>query len=93
VLPRTVAEWVETHDGMRRGERSVSIAEFPSGPGSALDGGWTLTPEPAEYGGGGGGDDRTPPQDNNAEQSVLGSMLLSKDAIADVVESGRGTDV
>ncbi|MFW6773127.1 replicative DNA helicase [Nocardioides sp. CPCC 205120] len=36
--------------------------------------------------------DRTPPQDNAAEQSVLGSMLLSKDAIADVVESIKGTD-
>jgi replicative DNA helicase len=33
-----------------------------------------------------------PPQDNDAEQSVLGSMLLSKDAIADVVESVRGGD-
>ncbi|MEU1761329.1 replicative DNA helicase [Micromonospora sp. NPDC005652] len=30
--------------------------------------------------------DRTPPQDVNAEMSVLGGMLLSKDAIADVVE-------
>src|SRR6187397_237099 len=30
--------------------------------------------------------DRTPPQDLAAEQSVLGGMLLSKDAIADVVE-------
>ena len=36
--------------------------------------------------------DRTPPQDNAAEQSVLGAMLLSKDAIADVVETVRGTD-
>ncbi|MFZ5845921.1 MAG: DnaB-like helicase N-terminal domain-containing protein, partial [Actinomycetota bacterium] len=45
-----------------------------------------------DYGGGGGGGDRTPPQDNAAEQSVLGSMLLSKDAIADVIESVRGTD-
>ncbi len=36
--------------------------------------------------------DRTPPQDNSAEQSVLGAMLLSKDAIADVVEVLRGTD-
>src|SRR5262249_40309177 len=35
---------------------------------------------------------RTPPQDDNAEQSVLGAMLLSKDAIADVVEVIRGTD-
>ncbi|MDP3966909.1 MAG: replicative DNA helicase [Nocardioides sp.] len=33
-----------------------------------------------------------PPQDNEAEQSVLGSMLLSKDAIADVIEAVRGTD-
>jgi replicative DNA helicase len=37
-------------------------------------------------------DDRTPPQDNAAEQSVLGSMLLSKDAIADVTETLRGAD-
>jgi replicative DNA helicase len=36
--------------------------------------------------------DRTPPQDIPAEQSVLGGMLLSKDAIADVVEVLRPTD-
>ncbi|MPZ62586.1 MAG: replicative DNA helicase [Propionibacteriales bacterium] len=36
--------------------------------------------------------DRTPPQDPVAEQSVLGAMLLSKDAIADVVEVLRGVD-
>ncbi len=36
--------------------------------------------------------DRTPPQDLEAEQGVLGGMLLSKDAIADVVEQLRGTD-
>jgi replicative DNA helicase len=35
---------------------------------------------------------RTPPQDLAAEQSVLGGMLLSKDAIADVVEVLRGPD-
>jgi len=35
---------------------------------------------------------RTPPQDLAAEQSVLGGMLLSKDAIADVVEAVRGPD-
>ncbi|MDQ3308119.1 MAG: replicative DNA helicase, partial [Actinomycetota bacterium] len=35
---------------------------------------------------------RTPPQDEHAEQSVLGAMLLSKDAIADVVEVIRGSD-
>jgi replicative DNA helicase len=36
--------------------------------------------------------DRQPPQDLQAEQSVLGGMLLSKDAIADVVEVLRSTD-
>ncbi|HSK53823.1 MAG TPA: replicative DNA helicase [Jiangellales bacterium] len=40
----------------------------------------------------GPGYDRTPPQDVSAEQSVLGGMLLSKDAIADVVEIVRGHD-
>ncbi len=37
-------------------------------------------------------DDRLPPQDVGAEQSVLGGMLLSKDAIADCVEQLKGTD-
>ncbi|WP_316669775.1 replicative DNA helicase [uncultured Propionibacterium sp.] len=36
--------------------------------------------------------DRTPPQDINAEKSVLGAMLLSKDAIADVTEELRADD-
>jgi replicative DNA helicase len=36
--------------------------------------------------------ERTPPQDVAAEQSVLGGMLLSKDAIADVVEILRSGD-
>ena len=36
--------------------------------------------------------DRQPPQDIQAEQSVLGGMLLSKDAIADVVEVLRAGD-
>src|SRR3954447_7684567 len=36
--------------------------------------------------------DRTPPQDLVAEQCVLGGMLLSKDAIADVVEVLRSAD-
>jgi replicative DNA helicase len=36
--------------------------------------------------------DRTPPQDMAAEQSVLGAMLISKDAIADVTETLRGVD-
>ena len=38
------------------------------------------------------GADRTPPQDMAAEQSVLGAMLLSKDAIADVSEILRSAD-
>jgi replicative DNA helicase len=36
--------------------------------------------------------ERTPPQDLIAEQSVLGGMLLSKEAIADVVEIIRERD-
>ncbi|WP_222266655.1 replicative DNA helicase [Modestobacter marinus] len=36
--------------------------------------------------------DRQPPQDVAAEQSVLGGMLMSKDAIADVVEVLQGPD-
>jgi len=42
-------------------------------------------PEPATY-------DRLPPQNLEAEQSVIGSMLLSKDAMADVIESVRADD-
>ena len=40
----------------------------------------------------GSADDRLPPQDVHAEQSVIGGMLLSKDAIADCVEGLRGVD-
>ena len=36
--------------------------------------------------------ERTPPHDLMAEQSTLGGMLLSKDAVADVIESLRGAD-
>ncbi|MFD2757566.1 replicative DNA helicase [Gulosibacter faecalis] len=35
---------------------------------------------------------RTPPHDLLAEQSTLGGMMLSKDAVADVVETVRGAD-
>ncbi|MEV2268003.1 replicative DNA helicase [Nonomuraea africana] len=42
--------------------------------------------------GGGPGFERTPPSNIEAEQSVLGGMLLSKDAIADVVEIIRSDD-
>ena len=53
--------------------RPMSIAELPN------RGGNNLPARPVEF-------ERTPPQDLVAEQSVLGGMLLSKDAIADVVE-------
>ena len=57
----------------------MSVVEFP-GP-------------PDEGGvGRGGGTGLVPPQDEGAEQSVLGAMLLSKDAIADVIEVIRGAD-
>ncbi len=36
--------------------------------------------------------DRMPPQDVLAEQCVLGAMLLSKDAVADVAEEVKGAD-
>lgn len=36
--------------------------------------------------------ERTPPHDLLAEQSALGGMLLSKDAVADVIETLRGPD-
>jgi replicative DNA helicase len=55
-------------------------------------------PRPVESRGGSSGYpgdnqfDRTPPQDVAAEQCVLGGMLLSKDAIADVVEILRTND-
>ncbi|MCT9934717.1 replicative DNA helicase [Planotetraspora sp. A-T 1434] len=49
-----------------------------------------------DFPGGPGGSDstfeRTPPSNIEAEQSVLGGMLLSKDAIADVVELLRSDD-
>lgn len=36
--------------------------------------------------------ERTPPQNVEAEQSVLGAMMLSKDAMADVIEVVRAND-
>ncbi|WP_432757873.1 replicative DNA helicase [Saccharopolyspora erythraea] len=52
--------------------------------------------EPSPGGGGSanydGSFERQPPQDIAAEQSVLGGMMLSKDAIADVVEVLRPND-
>jgi replicative DNA helicase len=48
-------------------------------------------PGPSNYGAR-SGYDRTPPQDLAAEQGVLGGMLLSKDAIADVIDVVKGRD-
>jgi len=68
------------------GDSAVSVTEFHGRDAS-------FSEPPDDYDGGYGSQlDRTPPQDNNAEQSVLGAMLLSKDAIADCVETIRGTD-
>ena len=41
---------------------------------------------------GGSSFERVPPQNVDAEMSVLGGMMLSKDAIADVIEILRSTD-
>lgn len=55
----------------------MSVSEFPRG---------NSAPSPDEYGDF-SGPILAPPQDLVAEQSVLGAMMLSKDAIADVVET------
>lgn len=47
--------------------------------------------EPADDGNARRGE-RTPPHDLLAEQSALGGMMLSKDAVADVIETVRGVD-
>uniref|UniRef100_UPI0038CDBAB6 replicative DNA helicase n=1 Tax=Nocardiopsis suaedae TaxID=3018444 RepID=UPI0038CDBAB6 len=48
----------------------------------------SVAEQPSEH----SGFDRTPPHDILAEQSVLGGMLLSKDAITEVVEIVRSSD-
>ena len=66
---------------------------FGTAVGDHIGDAWGDGPVPYEPGERGRfSNDRTPPQDMAAEQSVLGSMLLSKDAIADVTEAVRGTD-
>ena len=55
----------------------MTIAEYPTHPADDMP---VVAP------------DRTPPQDIAAEQCVLGGMLLSKDAVADVVEVIREAD-
>ncbi|RZU51045.1 primary replicative DNA helicase /intein [Krasilnikovia cinnamomea] len=60
----------------------------PAGAGAGPPGGGG----PPRDGAPSGGFDKSPPQDIAAEQSVLGGMLLSKDAIADVVEILKAHD-
>ncbi|MFR9673099.1 replicative DNA helicase [Streptomyces sp. TR06-5] len=69
---------------------SVSHPRRANGSGGAVE-----QHERGQDGGGawaGTSFERVPPQDLEAEQSVLGGMLLSKDAIADVVEALKGQD-
>ncbi|PZU43057.1 MAG: intein-containing replicative DNA helicase, partial [Arsenicicoccus sp.] len=47
---------------------------------------------PPDQGSGGGPEDRLPPQDVAAERSALGSMMLSKDAIAECSEMVKAHD-
>ncbi len=72
----------------------MSITDYdPSGPPPPYeewgDGPAAYAPGNAPQPAGGG---RVPPQDEAAEQSVLGAMMLSKDAIADCAETVRGVD-
>lgn len=77
-LEHTEAPWDETAvNGRLPASRSGDGADEPE----RYDGG----AERAAF-------ERVPPQDLAAEQSVLGGMLLSKDAIADVLEVLRGHD-
>jgi len=45
-----------------------------------------------DFGSGAPRGERVPPHDLLAEQSAIGGMLLSKDAVADVIETVRGVD-
>nr|WP_308203106.1 replicative DNA helicase [Frankia sp. AvcI1] len=76
-------------------DRSPDVYEHVFESGSAGErGGCVVSVTEISRGGAGGGAEfeRTPPHDLPAEQSVLGGMLLSKDAIADVVEVLRMAD-
>jgi len=61
-----------------------------AGPSAAAPTYSSAAREPEQFGA--RADGRVPPQDIAAEQSVLGAMLLSKDAIADVIENVREED-
>lgn len=90
-------------NGFDGGPTTLGAAMGSTGGGWGTD---TFSPFPTDSFGGGhpGGPDggqggnqehwsgRMPPQDLHAEQSVLGSMLMSKDAIGDVNEEIGGAD-
>ncbi|MDJ0466170.1 replicative DNA helicase [Streptomyces sp. H27-C3] len=78
--------WADSGPGDRlpsRRRRGEGKGRDEQNDGGREGGGWE---------GGSPGFERVPPQDLDAEQSVLGGMLLSKDAIADVVEVIKGND-
>ncbi|MDG9728353.1 MULTISPECIES: replicative DNA helicase [unclassified Streptomyces] len=70
--------------------------QTPAGEGSLFEGDPVMLPAqdhgdvPDTFRGASNGFDRVPPQDLDAEQSVLGGMQLSKDAITEVVEILKG---
>jgi replicative DNA helicase len=82
---------VTVSDGVRARERG-ELGSEPSAGGPAPGVRPSEDTPWAASGPRGDGLERTPPQDVAAEQCVLGGMLLSKDAIADVVEILRSSD-
>lgn len=82
-LERAGPSWegATTAGGLLPASRAAGAAEVHNGHGTSGPSG----DERAAF-------ERLPPQDLAAEQSVLGGMLLSKDAIADVIEVLKGPD-
>src|SRR5262249_21184082 len=78
--------------GSRARRRSMSITDDVRATEPRPNDGRGGEPRDTGRTGGDGQFDRTPPQDVAAEQCALGGMLLSKDAIADVVEILRTAD-
>ncbi|MFJ7247450.1 replicative DNA helicase [Kitasatospora sp. NPDC098652] len=78
--------------GGNRGEGFRKGGDFNGRGGKNGKGGGRDDRRDDEGRGGVDGFERVPPQDLAAEQSVLGGMLLSKDAIADVVEVLKPAD-
>jgi len=81
----TPAPSVVVADGFGKGVAAMSMTESTGIPVQAFG-------DSAEHGSQEHWAGRMPPQDTDAEQSVLGSMLISKDAIADVLEVAKAHD-